>query len=46
MAKIKFSTKYAEYIKDQLNAMGITESTLFPELEGLSRDLKWTFRIE
>lgn len=46
MAKIRFSTKHAAYIKDQLNAMGITESTLFPELEGLCRDLKWTFRIE
>ena len=46
MAKIRVSTKHAEYIKNQLNAMGITESTLFPELEGLSRDLKWTFKIE
>ena len=46
VAKIRFSTKSAKYIKQQLYAMGITEGTLFPGLEGLSQDLKWQFGIE
>lgn len=41
IAKIRFSTENSGYIKDQLDSMGISEATLFPDLEGLSRDLKW-----
>ena len=41
IAKIRFSTKNSRFIKDQLDSMGISEATLFPDLEGLSRDLKW-----
>ncbi len=46
IAKIRFSTKNATYIKHQLDGMGITEGTLFPGLEGLSQDLKWERGIE
>ena len=46
IAKIRFSTKRAKYIKDQLLSMGISEGTLFPGLEGLSGDLKWEYGIE
>ncbi len=45
IAKIRFSTKKAAYIKNQLDGMGISEGTLFPGLEGLSRDLKHEFGI-
>lgn len=41
IVKIRFSTKKAIFIKNQLDCMGITEGTLFPGLEGLSQDLKW-----
>ena len=46
IAKIRFSTKSAACVKERLGTMGITESTLFPDLEGLSRDLKWQRGIE
>ena len=46
IAKIRFSTKSAEYIKNQLGYMGITEGILFPDLEGLSKDLKWKYGIK
>ena len=46
ITKIRFSTKRAICLKEQLYAMGITESTLFPDLEGLSRDIKWQRGIE
>jgi len=46
IVKIRFSTKSAKYIKDQLYHMGISEGTLFPRLEGLSQDLKWEYGIQ
>jgi len=46
IAKIRFSTNSAAYIKHQLDGMGITEGTLFPGLEGISKDLKWQQGIE
>lgn len=46
IAKIRFSTESAKYIKDQLHHMGISEGTLFPGLEGLSQDIKWQYGIE
>lgn len=45
IAKIRFSTKKARYLKLQLESMGITEGTLFPGLQGLSEDLKWEYGI-
>ena len=33
-------------IKDQLSQAGISEFTLFPDLEGLSRELKYTYRMK
>jgi len=46
IVKIRFSTKKAEHIKQQLDGMGITEGTLFPDLEGLARDMKYERGIE
>ena len=46
IVKIRFSTKKAAFIKHQLDGMGITEGTLFPGLEGVSKDLKWERGIE
>ena len=44
--KIRFSTECATNIKQSLYAMGITEGTLFPGLEGLANDIKWERDIE
>ena len=41
LVQLRLSTKNSEYIKNELNSMGINEFTLFPDLEGLSRSLKW-----
>ena len=46
IVKIRFATKKAEYIKCQLYKIGITEGTLFPDLEGLARDIKYERGIE
>lgn len=46
IAKLRFSTKSAGCIKEQLHNMGITEGMLFPGLEGLSKDLKWHYGIK
>ena len=46
IVKIRFQTDRADYIKDQLNTMGITEGTLFPGIEGLVADLKWARGID
>ncbi len=39
--QLRLSTKKAEYIKAELNSMGINEFTLFPDLEGLAKFLNW-----
>lgn len=46
IAKLRFSTTRAEYLKCQLDGMGISEGTLFPGLEGLVRDIKWERGID
>jgi len=46
IAKLRFSTRSAINIKDQLHGMGITEGGLFPDLEGLAKDLKWEYGIK
>ncbi len=39
IAKIRLNTGSAYQIKYQLDGMGVSEATLFPDLEGLSRDI-------
>lgn len=46
IVKIRFSTKNASYLKNQLHGMGISEGTLFPSLEGICEDLKWERYID
>lgn len=46
IVKIRFSTKKSKYIKHQLDGMGITEGTLFPDIEGLARDIKYERGID
>jgi hypothetical protein len=46
IVKIRFSTKNATNIKNQLYGMGISEGTLFPGLEGVAEDVKWERRID
>ncbi len=41
LVQLRIQTKKAERIKSQLILGGITESTLFPDLEGIVRDLKY-----
>ncbi|MCH7965023.1 MAG: FRG domain-containing protein [Bacteroidetes bacterium] len=36
----------SKIIKDQLSEAGISEYTLFPDLEGLSRELKYNYRMK
>jgi len=45
-AKIEIVYYYMDLIKTELFTSGITESTLFPELSGLSRELKELWSIE
>ena len=46
IVKIRFTTKKAKYIKQQLYGMGITEGALFPDIEGLARDIKYERGID
>ena len=46
IVKIRFATKKAKYMKQQLYGMGITEGTLFPDIEGLARDIKYERGID
>ena len=43
--QLRISTKQSEYIKAELNSMGINEFTLFPDLEGLSKFIKWDWSM-
>ena len=40
------NTTSAEVIKDELIRAGISEVTLFPDLEGLARELKYYHRMK
>jgi len=41
--KLRMSTSKALLFKQALQTMGVTESTLFPDLEGVARTIKWDF---
>ena len=41
LVQLRIRTKNAEKIKSQLTLAGITEATLFPDLEGVVRDLRY-----
>ena len=45
LVQLKIRTSRAVKIKSQLMSAGITEATLFPDLEGLVRDLKFELDI-
>jgi hypothetical protein len=46
ICKIIIDHDKASEIKDQLYSIGISESALFPDLEGLTREIKLDFNIE
>jgi hypothetical protein len=46
IVQLCIDTKKAEAIKEQLITLGITESTLFPDLEGLAGDIKWEYELK
>jgi hypothetical protein len=39
--KLRIESKCTNRIRKQLHLLGIDESTLFPDLEGISRDLEF-----
>ena len=41
LAKIPIDGKACRKIKAELKTCGISESTIFPDLEGLGRELRW-----
>lgn len=41
--KLQIDSKAANNIRDQLGAAGVTETTLFPDLEGLAREIRWDY---
>ena len=45
LVKLKISAENANKIKKDLTKGGITESTLFPDLEGLARELRFEFEM-
>jgi len=42
---LRFETKSVDRIRKQLQLLGIDESTLFPDLEGISRDLEFQHEL-
>lgn len=46
LAQLRISSKYADRLNSQLAVAGITEATLFPDLEGLARELKEEFGFQ
>ena len=46
IVQLCIDTKEAKVIKEQLVTLGITESTLFPDLEGLAGDIKWDYELK
>ena len=46
IVQLCIDTKEAKAIKGQLVTLGITESTLFPDLEGLAGDIKWDYELK
>ena len=46
LVQLRISTSFAEKIKDEIVNAGINEATLFPDLEGLARELKYEFGME
>lgn len=45
IVQLQIDNDYADLIKGSVAALGVTESTVFPELEGIARDLKEEFRL-
>lgn len=41
--KLRINGRNAKTIRKQLETLGITETALFPDLEGLAREIKWDF---
>lgn len=46
LVQLKISGKFAEKIKKELVNGGISESTLFPDLEGLAREIRFDFDMD
>lgn len=46
LAKLRLETGQSDYLKAQLYTSGISEATLFPDLEGLTRELRWLFGMK
>lgn len=44
LAKLNIPSYHVDQIKEQLQMSGIDESTVFPDLEGLGRDINWEWR--
>jgi hypothetical protein len=36
----------AEYLQWHLGLLGITETSIFPDLEGLARELRWEYDLD
>jgi hypothetical protein len=43
--KLRIDSKRARDIRQQLDTIGITETALFPDLEGLAREIKWDYEM-
>ena len=46
LVQLKIDGSKAIDLKDKLISAGITETTLFPDLEGLARELRYGFQME
>lgn len=43
--KLRINGRKAKSIKQELITLGINETSLFPDLEGLAREIKWDFNM-
>lgn len=43
--KLRIDGKKAKVVRDQVETLGITETTLFPDLEGLAREIKREYNM-
>ena len=43
--KLRINGRKAKAIREQLITLGINESSLFPDLEGLAREIKWDYNM-